>query len=165
MVPLAQVRQGMQSAELLLEQTHLTNETGTAKLAGIAQTKVITQLDELIAQLSKQCNCQGGQCDKPSSADKPGPPKPGSKMAKSAGKAPARDSSDRLGRTSAKPVDKAELNDTLKHLWGHLPERERQQMLQSFSDEFLPKYQQEIEQYYRRLSEEKDSAGTPTGAK
>jgi hypothetical protein len=27
-------------------------------------------------------------------------------------------------------------------------------MLQSFSDDFLPKYELEIEQYYRRLSEE-----------
>jgi hypothetical protein len=39
-------------------------------------------------------------------------------------------------------------------LWGHLPERQREQMLQSFSDEFLPKYELEIEQYYRRLSED-----------
>ena len=42
----------------------------------------------------------------------------------------------------------------MKHLWGHLPEREREQMMQSFSDEFLPKYELEIEQYYQRLSEE-----------
>ena len=42
----------------------------------------------------------------------------------------------------------------VKDLWGHLPERSREQMLQSFSDEFLPKYELEIEQYYRRLSEE-----------
>ena len=42
----------------------------------------------------------------------------------------------------------------VKALWGHLPERSREQMLQSFSDEFLPKYELEIEQYYRRLSEE-----------
>ena len=42
----------------------------------------------------------------------------------------------------------------MKSLWGNLPVRSREQMLQSFSDEFLPKYEIEIEQYYRRLSEE-----------
>jgi hypothetical protein len=33
-------------------------------------------------------------------------------------------------------------------------------MLQSFSDEFLPKYEVEIEQYYRRLSEEQSDGQT-----
>ena len=42
----------------------------------------------------------------------------------------------------------------VKALWGQLPERSREQMLQSFSNELLPKYELEIEQYYRRWSEE-----------
>ncbi len=50
------------------------------------------------------------------------------------------------------------LNEMVKALWGQLPERSREQMLQSFSDEFLPKYELEIEQYYRRLSEEQGQA-------
>ena len=48
----------------------------------------------------------------------------------------------------------------VKALWGNLPERDRQQMVQSFSDEFLPKYELEIEQYYRRLSEEQGDSQT-----
>jgi hypothetical protein len=39
-----------------------------------------------------------------------------------------------------------------------LPEREREQMLQSFSGEFLPKYELELEKYYRRMSEEREAA-------
>jgi hypothetical protein len=70
------------------------------------------------------------------------------------GRSAARDSTDRLDRTTAKPVDKAAVDEMVKAVWGQLPERTRQQMLQSFSDEFLPKYETEIEQYYRRLSEE-----------
>jgi hypothetical protein len=34
-------------------------------------------------------------------------------------------------------------------------------MLQSFSEEFLPKYEREIEDYYRRLSEEQKSNPAP----
>ena len=45
----------------------------------------------------------------------------------------------------------------MKELWGHLPERSREQLLQSFSEEFLPKYEREIQQYYQRLSEDQDN--------
>ena len=34
-------------------------------------------------------------------------------------------------------------------------------MMQSFSDEFLPKYELEIEQYYQRLSEEDGNRPRP----
>ncbi|MFV2068611.1 MAG: hypothetical protein ACC645_16700, partial [Pirellulales bacterium] len=41
----------------------------------------------------------------------------------------------------------------VKEVWGHLPERMRQQLIQSASDQFLPKYQIPLESYFRRLSE------------
>src|SRR5205814_6675598 len=95
--------------------------------------------------------CNGNKpCDKPGT--KPG--KPGS--AKGAGRTAARDSTDRLDRTTAKPVDKGAVDEMVKALWGQLPARSREQMLQSFSDEFLPKYELDIEQYYRHLSEQQD---------
>ena len=161
MVPLARVRQGMQNAQALLAQPGVDTHSGTVKLAGSVQQDVVSQLDQLIAELSKQCQCQGGQCDKPPSPNPNGKPKPGNKAGTAAGrgKAPARESSDRLDRTTAQPVDKGDVNETVKELWGHLPERSREQMLQSFSDEFLPKYELEIEQYYRKLSEEQGKAG------
>jgi hypothetical protein len=151
----------MQSAEALLAQPGADSKTGTVRLAGTVQQQVLTDLDQLIAQLSKQCQCKGqcngGQCDKPS--DKPGqkPGKPGS--AKGSGKSAARDSTDRLDRTTAKAVDKGEVDEMVKALWGQLPARSRERMQQSFSDEFLPKYELEIEQYYRRLSEEQSKNG------
>ena len=83
------------------------------------------------------------------------PGKPGS--AAGSGKTAARDSTARLDSTNAKSVDKGDLEATVKDLWGHLPERSREQMMQSFSEEFLPKYELEIEQYYRRLSEENNA--------
>jgi hypothetical protein len=43
----------------------------------------------------------------------------------------------------------------MKRLWGGLPERARQQMLQTPVEEFPPKYEEQIEQYFRRLAEEK----------
>jgi hypothetical protein len=162
--PLARIQQGMQNAQALLAEPAVDKQSSTIKLAGPVQQDVVSQLDKLIAELSKQCQgqCQGGQSDKPPDPNQNGKPKPGkSGTAAGSGKAPARDSSDRLDRASAQPVDKGDVNELVKELWGHLPERAREQMLQSFSDEFLPKYEQEIQQYYRRLSEEQSDNAKP----
>lgn len=151
---LARVQNSMQQAQSLLKQPGSGGSPGPAQLASPLQHEILSDLDKLIADLSKQCQCcngqcPGGQCDKP---PKPGQnPKPGKP---GAGRTAARDSTDRLDSSTAKPVDKGEVNEMVKALWGHLPKRSREQMLQSFSDEFLPKYELEIEQYYRRLSEE-----------
>lgn len=47
-----------------------------------------------------------------------------------------------------------EVHAMMRQLWGELPERARQQMLQSSVEQFTPKYQTLIEDYYRRLAEE-----------
>ena len=145
---------GMHQAEALLAQPGAFATSAPVQLAGTVQQEVLSDLDKLIAELSKQCQCNGGQCNGNKPCDKPGT-KPGrSGAAAGSGRTAARDSTDRLDRTSAQPVDKGKIDETVKSLWGNLPVRSREQMLQSFSDEFLPKYEIEIEQYYRRLSEE-----------
>ena len=48
-----------------------------------------------------------------------------------------------------------ELRAAIRRLWGQLPEHARGQMLQSPVEEFPPKYEVMIEEYFRRLSEEK----------
>jgi hypothetical protein len=155
---LARVQSSMQQAQSLLAQPGDVGKQASGQLASPVQHEILTDLDKLIADLLKQCQSCNGQCNQP---PKPGQnPKPGkSGSAAGSGRTAARDSTDRLDRSSAKPVDKGEVNEMVKTLWGHLPERTREQMLQSFSDEFLPKYELEIEQYYRRLSEEQDESG------
>jgi hypothetical protein len=149
---LVRAGQGMVQAESLLR------KESTVAQARETQQQVVTQLDELIAELSKQCS---GNCNNPSNK----PPSPSQRSQTMPGKSgsqagrgnsPARDSNDSLSGTTAKPNEKLDTDfaEFVKRFWGHLPEREREQMLQSFSDEFLPKYELEIEQYYRRLSEE-----------
>ena len=156
--PLSLVRQGMQQAESLLAQQQAVAATDTLHQATDVQQQVVDQLDKLIAELSKQC--QGGQCQpsdqppKPSQRSQTKPGKSGSSAGR--GQTAARDSTPRLDRAAAQPAEKGDIDTLVKDLWGHLPERSREQMLQSFSDEFLPKYELEIEQYYRRLSEEKN---------
>ena len=42
-------------------------------------------------------------------------------------------------------------------LWGHLPEKLREEMLSALGESFVPKYERLIEQYYRRLAEQPPS--------
>jgi hypothetical protein len=71
---------------------------------------------------------------------------------------PARDASEKLRPDEIKPVDMAEMKSLLKDLWGELPDRAREQMLQSSVDKFLPKYEVLIEKYFRRLAEEENDS-------
>jgi hypothetical protein len=154
---LARVRNDMRRAEALLGGPANAPHSAPLRQAGEVQKRVVAQLDELIAELCKQC--QGGQGQ---NSNNPSPQPNQRSEAKasqpsrtaSTGKSPARDSSDPLNRASGQAVDKGDVDELVKRLWGHLPERSLEQVLQSFSDEFLPKYELEIEQYYRRLSEE-----------
>lgn len=154
-LPLVRAREGMQQASVLLGQSADLANVQTIQLAGKAQSKAIAQLDELIAMLSKQCQgVQGSAGDRPpvpqaSPQTKPAP----LTKSDSRSNSPGRDSNDALNRAGAEPADMGDRAELVKRLWGHLPARSREQMLQSYTEEFLPKYQLEIEQYYRRLSE------------
>ena len=60
------------------------------------------------------------------------------------------------GKNVAKKSDAAaETRDAMQRLWYLLPQHAREQMLQSPGEEFAPKYELQIEEYFRRLSEEK----------
>lgn len=47
----------------------------------------------------------------------------------------------------------ANLEGLVRRAWGQLPGRVRERLLSSVPEKFLPKYQAETEQYFRRLSE------------
>jgi hypothetical protein len=126
------------------------------------QQQIMADLSDLIEKLNQQCQCQGGECkpgDKPQESErsksgkgsKPG----GSKSASN----PARESSDKLRNEPAtKPNANAEaIRQNMKDAWGNLPQRLREQMMQTSVDEFLPKYEQMIEQYFKRLAEEENT--------
>jgi hypothetical protein len=51
-------------------------------------------------------------------------------------------------------VDANEQADLLNAMWGTLPERLRQQIQSPLQEEFLPRYERVIKQYYKRLAEE-----------
>jgi len=145
---LAGVTRHMQQAHELLEQV-----PGTVK-ASTAQEQAIADLDAVIIQLTeKKKKCQGGGQGKPSDSKKPKPAKPsGAKKAggQAATSAPASTSG------TANQQLAAATTQLVKDLWGHLPERQQEQILQPLGEEFLPQYAEEISAYFRDLAEPKN---------
>jgi hypothetical protein len=158
--PLAGVVDGMRRAEDLIR------DDADEKAAVPVQKEVVQRLNQLIAEMEKQC--QGGNCNKPPSdkdkqASKRSQPKPGKGQGKPG-------EVDKPGQPAKKLAQKANQSGTsganagiadsqasqqelLKAAWGHLPERMRERMMQGSDSEFLPEYRDELQQYYRRLAE------------
>lgn len=124
------------------------------------QDKIAADLAALIEELERRQQQQQQQQSKsPSSGTKSererveqptgGQPGGGAPQPK-----PAQDSTDRVGKATAERPDPAAMDALLKNVWGELPERLRQQMLQSSVEQFLPKYELLIEDYFRTLAEE-----------
>ena len=102
----------------------------------------------MIAELAERKSEYNG-----SKVAKPGDPKSSEKPGSQgqAGQQPAEASSTRSDTDlSTEAVIAGEL---VKDLWGQLPERQREQILQPLSEEFLPKYASEIEAYFRALAD------------
>jgi len=152
--PLVEISRRMREAQRLIGR----NDSGSTTQA--LQEQVLADLDELIKQARKACKkCspgdkppQGVSARKPIGQSQPKQPGDGQKPSDK----PATNSSARpKANGQAAKVDVEAVREVIKKLWGELPQNEREQMLQLPIEEFLPKYELLIEEYFRRLSEEK----------
>jgi hypothetical protein len=139
----------MRLAESLIGRQVTSQETQSV------QQQVIRDLEQLIVELNKQC--QGAQSGASSPA-KPGA-KPDGKSRAGSGEntgasQPAKESTDRTEGTASDREELARLQILLRQVWGHLPPKIRDQMQSGLIEEFLPKYERLIEEYYSRLAEE-----------
>ena len=120
---------------------------------------IVTELDELLKQARKQQSQQqqssGSKKPQQSRRDKPGQPQqqPAGGKPEEAGNEPARDSTEQQRPEAPAQPDIGQMQDMLRELWGHLPEHERQQVINSTIEKFVPKYESLIKEYFKRLSE------------
>jgi hypothetical protein len=137
---LASVEQRMHQAQSVLAARDISGK------ASATQQEAVDKLDSIITQLQKQCEKCGGQCSKPPGAtSKPSKPtaKRGGKPGETVGVAKSQ---------AAGLVDRAAVSNLIRDIWGGLPERQREELLQPLSDEFLPEYAEDIEEYFRSLA-------------
>jgi hypothetical protein len=134
------------------------------KLTQRQEQRISDELKFLVDQLAKS-QSQAGQSDNPREANSQqanrGTPKPGSRQggktpAGNLGSLPARNSTPKLRETrSQSPGASVEYELTVKELDRlHLPQRDREAMLDSPADEFLPGHEESIQEYFKRLVEE-----------
>ena len=117
----------------------------TDKPVQVKQERVVARLDELIKMLEKSCKGGAG------GGANPNKPLNDSILAKGPGGQGA--------MIDPKQGDKQ---------WASLPEKQREQILQSQTEGFPPGYERILQSYYQRLSEEKvggDAAPADAGAK
>jgi hypothetical protein len=123
-------------ASKMTEVTGDLAKTETGKPVQEKEEAIVRDLDELIAQLEKQCsNCKGAFKKKSNN--------------------PAPDSTIASGKGGI--GDLVNPGDSAKD-WAKLSPRERDRILQSMSEGFPPEYRTVLERYYRRLAEEKTVA-------
>lgn len=123
------------------------------------QNKIAAELERLIKQMKKrkrsssssspsqqeQQTAEREKIDQPESGETGGQ--------ETASNKPAKDSSNVMGDRKAIKPDAAQLDEALKDIWGQLPPHLRQQMEQYAKEELLPKYELQIEEYFRALAE------------
>jgi len=122
------------------------------------QDEIAEKLDEAIERAAKQRRPRRRPTPK-SNADKRRMPtasndknaKPGEEKAASKGSEPAESAGEKAAPDGAGPVT-GELAE-LRRGWGHLPARDRDELIQGIEEDYLDRYRQWIEQYYRALQE------------
>lgn len=153
--PLVRLSRRLRDAERRLRRTDSGDETQEL------QRGIVDDLEKLIAQIEQQkAQKKSSQSKGPPSGAKSGRKKPGDKKP---GNAPGNepnpnptDSSDQLTAKKAEKPTTGKLKEMLEKVWGNLPERERQDVMQSSFEDFPAKYQFGIEQYFKTLLQRKD---------
>jgi hypothetical protein len=131
----------------------------TGKATQRIQGQIVAKLDALIQQLRQKPGQSSSIASQPEPSASPSPaapsgPKPSAAAQKSGNKPATATSSRPSGDSRTGKSDAAETRALMKRLWGALPKHAREQMLQLPVEEFPPKYERQIEGYFRRLSEE-----------
>jgi hypothetical protein len=129
------------------------------------QRQVVADLQQIIDEAKKSGKCLG--CSMAGSCNKPGKPggSPGSRPKPStANDQPARESNPNAKHEPKQPLSEsgAVARDTMKAQYKlELQARQRDTMFEEPSDYFLPEYEREIEDYFRRLSSERPAEDKP----
>lgn len=119
------------------------------------QREIVDELAALIDQVQKQKSSsqqsQRSTSNTSQAMQQPGDPNGADQQSNR----PAADSTDDLRNGADSTAEADARRELLKEIWGHLPERIRQQVQNPFDEQFLPKYEKLIEEYYKRLAEDR----------
>lgn len=156
-LPVEPIIEEMKRAGALIENQQTGQET--QKL----QKQVVQNLEELIRLLesapkaSSQRPSQNNEQPQPSDDQTSQQQKGGSgpQNAQQTSQGPARQSSERKEEGLVTSGSLPDSNAYIKDAWGHLPPAMRQQLLNIYTEKFLPQYEDQVRRYYEALAEKK----------
>lgn len=145
--PVVEIIQLMRQAE-----TRLADQDAGVSTQRV-QAQIVADLGRLIEQARGQAGSAGSQ--QSGSSQVGTKPEPGEGRGGAAPSGTASTGSQQSPH--GEPPDPARIRQWMQRLWGELPDRQREQMLQSPPEEFLPAYERLIETYFRRLATEREA--------
>jgi hypothetical protein len=158
--PLERVDQRMRDVQGRLAKSDSGTDTQ------VIQKEIVDDLETLIDQVKKNGKCP--QCGA-ANCTKHGNPKRQTSNKQQPGKPskPNQGSEPKEGEVTAAPgsvsdEQKAANDRLVRAIWGHLPEKLREEMQQASQDTGLPKYRPLIELYFRAIAEQNASKRTAT---
>ncbi len=125
------------------------------------QSKILDRLDDAIKAAASQRRPRR-RTGPPSDSDKRRMPKGKRRTSDQDGRptdSQMDSSSSSPSDAEGKPLDRESTSGDLRELrrtWGHLPMREREEIIQGITESFLERYREWIERYYRALQETED---------
>jgi hypothetical protein len=172
---LQRVIEAMRSA-----QRRISGDDTSSKTQAL-QKEAVQDLQELLKRLERQQRSRQSRPQKPSDSDSPGegqklppdqsePEKSGSKRDRQEpGRSPAsqrnegksRDSEERSDAARRAAAEQTRRLELIKDVWGHLPPHLREAMQSSFSEKYLPKYDELVKKYYESLAEKNRTRNRP----
>jgi len=156
--PLLQVAEEMRDAQKRLDRRD------SGKVTQYLQRQIVSDLGKLIEQARKSGNCSGSKSGGPKSmANGSTKPKNNPGQPSESSPQPAKDSDPRLRKPEEILAEKREMTrrEMISLFDPKLEQRERQHVLELPSECFLPEYELEIEDYFRRLSDDQRDAEKP----
>ena len=154
--PLILIKQHMHVVKKRLAESH--SGQATQKM----QARIVKDLDHLLSKLesSEQQQSSSMQRQPPEPSQKPEKPQNSASQ-----KTPSQtsQSAKQAGQTAvAERIQKNSSRALLKAIWGHLPDRLREQLEQRADLVFLPQYELLIERYFKALLEKNTSSPQPS---
>jgi len=155
--PLIEIGERMQKVRERLAAGDASKEVQAEEQAIIEQIgKLMEQAQQQQKKQSKSPNSTPSTKPQPKPGDMGKEPAPaGEGDPNTTSKKPADDSTERVGAAKSDAGGTVPREVLVKKAWGHLPPRLRERLINTPVDRFLPEYEQLIEDYFRRLAEER----------
>jgi hypothetical protein len=150
--PLELIGHKMRRAQTLIHRQQTSEPTQQL------QREIVADIDKLLDQARRQIKRSSSSSSRQQVAqrDRPSQPQgqsqdnqPGDQQSNQ----PARDSQAGMQEAAAAKPQPLSQRQLVQQLWGHLPQRERQQVINSTIEKFIPKYELLTEEYFKRLME------------